>query len=186
MLQTLTVRSTLWQCFVVAAVCFVAMVFWLRYLGDRALVPPKIFKSFSIYAICITAFMTRCSMLILSFYIPIYYQVAKHHSATKSGIDIIALMLATVIGVIATGRIVGAWGHYKPFLVLGPLPGAIGAGLLYTLSSSTPNGEFFDHFSLYLIRLTNESFSISSEHYWLSDSGRSRTRYPSPNVSLRE
>lgn len=162
------------------------MVFWQRHLGARALVPPEIFKSFSIYMICVTAFMTRCSMLIASFYIPIFYQVAKNHSATKSGIDIIALMLSTVVGVIATGRIVGSWGHYKPFLVLGPLPGAIGAGLLYTISSSTPNGTFFNS-SLPDNAQTDLKPSIMpSKHYRLPDSGRSWSWYPSSNVSLRK
>ena len=73
-------------------------------------------------------------MLILTYYIPIYYQAAKNHSATKSGVDILALMLSVVISVIASGRIVGTFGNYWVFLVLGPFPGAIGAGLLYTVS----------------------------------------------------
>lgn len=73
-------------------------------------------------------------MLILTYYIPIYYQAAKNHSATDSGIDILGLMLATVLSVIISGRIVGTFGRYWHFLVLGPIPGAIGAGLLYTVS----------------------------------------------------
>ncbi|GAA5937593.1 MDR family MFS transporter [Sporobolomyces koalae] len=128
-------------CFVVAGVTLLAFGFWQRHLGDRALVPPRIFKDYSIWAICVTAFMTRCSMLILTYYLPIYYQAAKHHSATKSGVDILALMLSVVISVIASGRIVGMCGRYWHFLVLGPLPGAIGAGLLYTVSPTTSNAK---------------------------------------------
>jgi hypothetical protein len=32
-------------------------------MGDRALVPPKVFKSISVYAICGSAFFTRCALL---------------------------------------------------------------------------------------------------------------------------
>jgi len=73
-------------------------------------------------------------MLLLTYYIPIYYQAAKNHTATDSGVDILALMLGTVFSVIISGRIVGTFGRYWHFLVLGPIPGAIGAGLLYTVS----------------------------------------------------
>ncbi|GAA6023817.1 hypothetical protein JCM11491_000557 [Sporobolomyces phaffii] len=128
-------------CFVVAAVTALAFGFWQVYLGDRALVPPKIFRDYSIWAICVTCFMTRCSMLILTYYLPIYYQAAKNHSATDSGVDILGLMLGTVVSVIVSGRIVGTIGRYWHFLVLGPIPGAIGAGLLYTISPTTKNAN---------------------------------------------
>ncbi|GAA5961653.1 hypothetical protein JCM3765_000464 [Sporobolomyces pararoseus] len=132
-------------CLVVAGVGFIVFGFWQRYLGDRALVPPRIFKDYSIWAICVTCFMTRCSMLVLTYYIPIYYQAAKNHTATKSGVDILALMLSVVISVIASGRIVGTFGNYWLFLVLGPLPGAIGAGLLYTVSPTTSNANIIGY-----------------------------------------
>ncbi|GAA6004221.1 hypothetical protein JCM10207_002489 [Rhodosporidiobolus poonsookiae] len=132
-------------CFVVAGVAFIALVFWERYLGDRAMVPVKIFKSFSIYAIAFAAFLTRCSLLIYTYYVPIYYQAVKHHNATKSGVDILAFMLAVVISVIASGRIVGVFGRYWPFLVLGPIPGAIGAGLMYTINEHTSNANIIGY-----------------------------------------
>lgn len=44
-------------------------------------------------------------------YIPIFYQAAKHHTATKSGIDLLPFMLATVVSVIAAGQIVGRVGY---------------------------------------------------------------------------
>lgn len=33
------------------------------------MVPGKIFKNVGVYAICVSAFMTRCSLLILTYYI---------------------------------------------------------------------------------------------------------------------
>ena len=57
-------------CFVVAGVTAIALVFWMRWMGDRALVPPKVFKSISVYAICGSAFFTRCALLMFTYYIP--------------------------------------------------------------------------------------------------------------------
>ncbi|GAA5957324.1 hypothetical protein JCM21900_000808 [Sporobolomyces salmonicolor] len=128
-------------CFVVAGVAFIACVFWERYLGDKAMVPGKLFKAISVYAILVSCFMTRCSMLLLTYYVPIYYQAVKHHDATKSGVDILPLMLSTVISVVVAGRIVARFGRYWPFLIIGPIPGAIGAGLLYTVSPTTSDAK---------------------------------------------
>ncbi|BGP56817.1 hypothetical protein JCM8202v2_004448 [Rhodotorula sphaerocarpa] len=114
-------------CFVVFGVAAIVLVFWLRWMGDRALVPPKVFKSLSIYAICV------------------YYQAVRHHSAVKSGIDILAYMLAVVISVVVAGRLVSVTGRYWYFLVLGPIPGAIAAGLMYTVSPTTSNAKIIGY-----------------------------------------
>jgi hypothetical protein len=44
-------------------------------------------------------------------YIPIFYQAAKHHTATASGIDLLPFMLGTVLSVIIAGQIVGRVGY---------------------------------------------------------------------------
>ncbi|KAJ7145232.1 MFS general substrate transporter [Mycena filopes] len=124
-------------CFVFAAVLTVAFISWEIYLGETAMVPTSIFKSRSIYALLIFAFLTRFSQLILSYYIPIFYQAVRGHSATKSGIDLLPFMLGTVITIIIAGQLVGQWGYYWPFLIGSPIFLAIGSGLLYTLSTTT-------------------------------------------------
>jgi hypothetical protein len=44
-------------------------------------------------------------------YIPIFYQAVRHHSATKSGIDLLPFMLGLVVTVIISGQIVGKTGY---------------------------------------------------------------------------
>jgi hypothetical protein len=44
-------------------------------------------------------------------YIPIFYQAVRHHSATKSGIDILPFMLAQVLTIVAAGQVVGKTGY---------------------------------------------------------------------------
>ncbi|GAA5886794.1 hypothetical protein JCM6882_005893 [Rhodosporidiobolus microsporus] len=126
-------------CLVVAGVIFIVTIFWERYLGDRAMVPVKIFSHgpVSINGILASAFLTRCSLLIFTYYIPVYFQAVKNHNATKSGVDILAFMLSVVLSVIISGRIVGTVGRYWPFLLVGPIPGVIGAGLMYTITPET-------------------------------------------------
>nr|CRX79077.1 hypothetical protein ls5930a1_00117 [Leucosporidium scottii] len=118
---------------VLAAVLAVALFFWQRFLGDKAMVPPALFKSYSVWAIIFFSFTTRFAMLIFTYYLPIFYQVTRQHSATKSGIDIIAFMLSTVLTLIISGRLVTIINRYWPFLVAGPPILAVAGGLLYTV-----------------------------------------------------
>lgn len=76
---------------------------------------------------------------------------------------VLAFMLAVVISVVLAGRIVSMTGRYWYFLVLGPIPGAIGAGLLYTVSPTTANAKIIGYQS-------EQSHSISASSPPLSRS----------------
>ncbi|KAJ7032298.1 ABC transporter [Mycena alexandri] len=128
-------------CFVVAVVLAVAFISWEIYLNERAMVPTAIFKSPSIYAIQSYAFFNQFSLLLFSYYIPIFYQAARAHSATKSGIDLLPFMLGTVITIMTVGQIVGKFGYYWPFFVVGGIFLAIGSGVLYTINTNTSSAN---------------------------------------------
>ncbi|KAE9398246.1 MFS general substrate transporter [Gymnopus androsaceus JB14] len=127
--------------FVFAAVCTVTFIAWEIYIGDKAMVPTQIFKSRSVYAIVIYCFLTRFSLLLFSYYIPIFYQAVRHRTATDSGIDLLPFMLGVVLSVIGSGQLVGLFGYYWPFLVGAPIFLAIGSGLLYTLGTTTSSAQ---------------------------------------------
>ncbi|KAJ7330852.1 ABC transporter [Mycena albidolilacea] len=83
------------------------------------------------------SFLTRFSLLLFSYYIPIFYQAARHHSATKSGIDLLPFMLEVVLTSLSAVQVVCSW----PFLTVGPLFLAVGSGLLYSIKSSTSSAS---------------------------------------------
>ncbi|KAF7372871.1 Major facilitator transporter-like protein [Mycena sanguinolenta] len=124
-------------CFVLAGVLGVAYVACEMYMGERAMTPTAVFKSRSVWAILLYCFLVRFGLLLYSYYIPIFYQAARGHSATKSGVDLLPYMLGSVVTTIAAGQTVGRFGYYWPFLIVSPCFLAVGAGLLYTLSASS-------------------------------------------------
>jgi hypothetical protein len=81
------------------------------------------------------------AMLLGTYYLPIYFQVAKGHSATRSGIDILPFMLSVVVAAGCSGGIINATGHFWPFLIGSPLLISVGAGLLYTLDANSGSGK---------------------------------------------
>ncbi|KAJ7111784.1 ABC transporter [Mycena epipterygia] len=128
-------------CFVLSPILTVAWILWENYLGDRAMTPTAIFKSRSVYALVAYCFLARFSLLLFSFYIPIFYQAVRHHSATSSGIDLLPFMLGLILTLITAGQLVGKFGYYWPFLAGAPLFLGLGSGLLYTLNTNTASAK---------------------------------------------
>ncbi|KAJ6464617.1 putative transporter [Mycena vitilis] len=128
-------------CFVSAGVTAIAYIGWEMHLGDRAMTPTSIFKSRSVWAILAYSFLMRFSLLLFSYYIPIFYQAVRHHSATQSGINLLPFMLGLVVTVISSGQLIAKLGYYWPFLIAAPSFLAVGSGLLYTLSPASSSAS---------------------------------------------
>ena len=80
--------------------------------------------------------------------IPIFYQVTRDYSATKSGVALLPFMLAVVLSVVTSGQIVARTGRYWPWLAIGPPFAAIGSGLLYTAGPSTSSAKLVGYMIL--------------------------------------
>jgi hypothetical protein len=59
------------------------------------------------------------------------------------------MLIATTATAIITGFLVGKLGYYTPFMLLAPVLGAIGAGLLATLSIHSEPSEWISYQALY-------------------------------------
>lgn len=68
-------------------------------------------------------------------YLPIYLQVVKGESPTASGLQLMPMMLGMLVTSIASGRIISAWGRYKPFPIAGTAIMTIGLVMLSRLSA---------------------------------------------------
>ncbi|KAJ7339008.1 ABC transporter [Mycena albidolilacea] len=128
-------------CFVFAGVLAAIYVAWEIYMGEQAMTPTAIFRSRSVWAILAYCVLARFSLLLFSYYIPIFYQAVRGRSATSSGIDLLPFMFSIVLTVIIGGQISGKTGHLWPLLVTAPVFLAIGSGLLYTLTTSTTSAK---------------------------------------------
>jgi EmrB/QacA subfamily drug resistance transporter len=71
-------------------------------------------------------------------YLPIYLQVVKGESPTASGLQLMPMMLGLLTTSIASGRIISAWGRYKPFPITGTAIMTIGLLMLSRLSADHP------------------------------------------------
>lgn len=122
---------------ILSAVLTIAFVATQVYFPKTAMVPGYLLKNRNIvsgvlYSACVAGAMTAAG-----FYIPLWFQVVRGFSAEKSGVHTLPMVLATTISAILTGVFVGKLGYYTPFMFLGALVEAVGAGLLTTISTNT-------------------------------------------------
>ncbi|KAJ7495444.1 ABC transporter [Mycena latifolia] len=129
------------SCFVVSVVTAIGFIFWERHVGERALAPVSIFKSRSVYGAISFNFLTRFSLLLFSYYIPIFYQTAKHNSTISSGIHLLPFILSVALTSLICGQMISKLGYYWPFLIVAPIFLGIGSGLLYSLETTTPEAN---------------------------------------------
>lgn len=122
---------------VVLIVAFVASQIWV---GDNGTLPPRIMRKRSIAAGTAVSLGFGSTLIVVTFYVPIWYQAIMGLSAVDAGIRMLPYFLVTVFFVIASGVIVSKQGYYTPWLIAGTALLTIGCGLLTTfrVDTSTP------------------------------------------------
>lgn len=119
---------------------FVATQTWR---GDKATIPPRFLRNRGVVAAWAFSFVFGGSYFTFSYYLPIYFQSIKSASATRSGIDTLALLLSCVLSSIIIGVGVTAVGFYTPFVIGGMALYCVGCGLITTFGVNTPFARWF-------------------------------------------
>jgi hypothetical protein len=114
-------------------------------LGDRATLPIRILSQRTVAASSVYSALFGGTLFVLIFYVPLYFQTIKGISATKSGIDILPLILSNVVASIVAGGLITVVGYYTPFLIAGSIFLAVGAGLVSTLDIDSPFAKWFGY-----------------------------------------
>ncbi|KAG8900072.1 hypothetical protein FRB99_006265 [Tulasnella sp. 403] len=118
-------------CFVVFGVSLFLFLAWEVYMGNDAVLPLALFKSRTQVACCIESFFLNAVMVCCTYYLPLYYQSAEEHSATRSGIDILLFMGSIIIGGAAGAGTTAITGLPRPWLLFPPLLPVIAAGVVF-------------------------------------------------------
>lgn len=84
----------------VMAIIFLA---WEYYIGDEAMIPFSMLKRRNIWSSLVFIWLLFGSMMVFSYYLPIYFQAVKGASALSSGVDILPLILSQLITAMASG-----------------------------------------------------------------------------------
>jgi EmrB/QacA subfamily drug resistance transporter len=116
-----------------------ALFIWIqRRMGDGALLPMRLFRS-STFSVA-SAQVTIIGMAMFGglSVIPLYLQIVKGASPTKSGLLTLPLVLGLMSATVVAGRSTARTGHYKRFPVIGSVLMVIGMGLMTQIGTATP------------------------------------------------
>ncbi|KAI9170811.1 MFS-type efflux pump MFS1 [Paramyrothecium foliicola] len=125
--------------FGVTTVLFIAWQWWKQ---DGALIPPAIVCQRTVAAACIMSVMIYGSLLILTYFLPIWFQAVLGTNAIQSGVNMIPYFIVNAFFSMAAGVLVSVIGYYAPFCLIGNAIAVVGCGLQTMVSPNTSTAEW--------------------------------------------
>jgi EmrB/QacA subfamily drug resistance transporter len=117
----------------------VATIFFLVVEGRAAepILPLSLFRNRTFATTSAVGFVVGLALFGAVTYLPLYLQIVKGVSPTRSGLQLTPLMLGLLITSIASGRLITRWGKYRVFPIVGTAVVTVGMALLSRLSLHT-------------------------------------------------
>ncbi|KIV94475.1 hypothetical protein PV10_02240 [Exophiala mesophila] len=115
----------------------IVLVGWELWLGDYAMMLPRLYKQRSLSVTAPFQFFFMGSYLVLLFYLPIYFQSILNASPIRSGVNNLPLVLAAAVFALLGGAVVMQTGRAQQVMMSGSLLATVAIGLLYTLDIGT-------------------------------------------------
>ncbi|KAI1451256.1 MFS general substrate transporter [Annulohypoxylon moriforme] len=119
-----------------------------HYQQDKGLLPPRFFKNRNLLCAMMFSLFFGASFFPLIYYLSLYFQAIQGDTAVHAGIKLLPLLISVVLSSIVSGALITATGYYNPFILFETALIAIGAGLITTLSPSTPSAAWFGYLVL--------------------------------------
>jgi MFS family permease len=125
-------------CYLAGAVGLVAFLYIETTMGDEALLPLRLFRGrvFSIGSA--QSFIVGMGMFGGLISIPLYLQIVKGASPTKSGLLVLPLVAGIMASSLLAGQVTSRTGRYKVFPIAGSILLVTGMALLTQVGADTP------------------------------------------------
>jgi hypothetical protein len=128
--------------FVSSSLMVVALVALEMWLGERAMLTPRLICQRTVWVNSIWGFFFAGSYFVTLYFLPIYFQSIDNRSPIGSGVRQIPLIVLFSVSTLASGRAITKTGVAAPYLVAGSVIATIAAGLLFTLDIGTSTGKW--------------------------------------------
>ena len=119
-----------------------ALVGWEIWLGDYAMMLPRLYKQRSLLTTAPYQFFFMGSYIVLLYYLPLYFQSILGASPIKSGVNNLPLVLAAAVFALAGGAVVMKTGRAQQVMLVGSMLATVAVGLIYTLDIGTSTGKW--------------------------------------------
>ncbi len=120
------------------SIALLPLFVWIESRAAEPILPLSLFRNHTFSVTSAIGFIVGFALFGAVTYLPLYLQVTKGSSPTKSGLQLTPLMAGVLVTSIVSGQLISRLGRYKVFPILGTAVVAIGMGLLSQLGASTP------------------------------------------------
>lgn len=120
----------------------IALVAWEIWLGDYAMMLPRLYKQRSLSTTAAYQFFFMGSYLVLLFYLPIYFQSILGVSPIRSGVNNLPLVLSAAVFALVGGAVVTMTGRAQQVMFVGSMLATVAIGLVYTFDIGTPTATW--------------------------------------------
>lgn len=86
--------------------------------------------------------LVQVAIVVHSYFWPIYFQSVRGTNARDSGINLLPLIVSNSLGTLCAGSLASRFGHYVPFMWVGPLVLAAGGGPYQLVRADSPLGQW--------------------------------------------
>ncbi|TGO24259.1 hypothetical protein BPAE_0107g00060 [Botrytis paeoniae] len=128
--------------FCTSFVLFLLFLYWEYRLGENAMIPLDILRKRIVYSGCLTGMLNQGGLIVISYYLPVWFQTIKGVSPTQSGVRTLPTFLATIGCSLIAGSLVSRLGYFTPWAIVGCVCSAIGSGCMSLFNVNTGAGEW--------------------------------------------
>ncbi|KAJ9613457.1 hypothetical protein H2200_003399 [Cladophialophora chaetospira] len=105
--------------------------------AKEPVVPPRLFKNRTSAIIFAVTFLNSALLYWCLFFLPVYFQAVLLHSPTRSGVDLIPIIVIAVPTAIRAVLLLTKYGRYKPLHMFGFAVSTLALGLMTLLDGNT-------------------------------------------------
>ena len=109
--------------------------------AQEPILPLSLFRNRTFTTTSAVGFIVGFALFGAITFLPLYLQVTKGSSPTRSGLELTPLMAGLLVTSIVSGNLITRWGRYRPFPIAGTAIMAVGLFLLSRLEVDTPTWQ---------------------------------------------
>lgn len=115
------------------------LLFWLwqGHQKEEASIPIRVIGQRSVYSAAVMLFLGLGGVSVMSFYMPMWFQVIKDATPVESGLRFLPFVLGNVVISIVSGGLITKFGLFNPWLFLGAILCSVAGGILSTFNVDT-------------------------------------------------
>jgi EmrB/QacA subfamily drug resistance transporter len=126
---------------IVVSIVLLPAFLFVESRAQEPILPLSLFRNRTFATTSAVGFIVGFALFGAVTFLPLYLQITKGSSPTRSGLELTPLMAGLLVTSIISGNAITRWGRYRPFPIAGTAVMALGLFLLSRLEAGTPTWE---------------------------------------------